>query len=370
MSKVLSTRKVLYGVLLALALAAMSAPGALALSKSVPRVSTGGVKHVHGSSGQLDGVVNPNGVETSYFFEYGPTIAYGKSTKAEAAGKGTKGLKVGQSVTGILAGYHYRIVATYLDAKGPERVNGRDKSFSGGKSAKLRFEIPKGKEETEESTVAYGGTAEISGSLSGEGNTGHGLTLQATPYPYTGTFTTVFGPVLTNLSGHFLFRIADMKQNTEFRVLTTDRRPLYSSIITIHVTPKIIMHIRPAGGKGRYRIYGTVAPGRLRGVLAIQELKPQKAGSKREGPKAHTVDTAAIKKGNSKQARFSIVVTLSGSSSYRAYLKLPPKGNLESGHSNEVFVHAPKVSNSTKKGKKGKGKHTGKKHAGKKGKKK
>jgi hypothetical protein len=370
MRAVLKARKITHGALLAIAIAATFAPSALGVRANTPRVSTGGVKHVHGTTGQFDAVVNPNGIETSYFFEYGPTVAYGKSTKPEAVGKGIKGLKIGQSVTGILAGYHYRVVATYVDAKGAERVNGKDKSFLGGKSAKLRFSIPKGKEETEESTVAYGGTAELTGGLTGNGNTGHGLILQAVPYPYTGTFTALLGPILTNLSGHFVFKVASMKQNTEFRILTTDRRPLYSSIITIHVTPKIILHVRSAGGRGKYRIYGTVAPARLRGLIAIQELKPQKASSKREGPKAHTLATAPIKQGNSKQAKFSIVLTLSGTSRLRIYLKLPSKGNLQSGHSNEVVVHAPKVSLSKKKTKTktSKGKHTGR-HAGKKGKK-
>jgi len=362
MSTVRKARKIVPGAILALALAAMLAAGASAATLA-PRVSTGGVKHVHGDSGQLDAVVNPRGVETTYFFEYGPTIAYGKSTKPEPAGKGTKGLAVGQAVTGLLPGYHYRVVATYIGAKGTlERVNGRDKSFSGGKTAKLRFDIAKGKE-SEETTVDYGGTAELSGGLTGLGNTGHGLVLQAVPYPYTGTFTTIGTPILTNLSGHFVFRVADMKQNTEFRILTVDHRPLYSPIITIHVTAKIILHIRPTATKGRYRVYGSVEPARLRGLIAIQELKPQKASSKREGPRTHNVGSAPIRKGTSRQASFSIIVTLSGTATYRAYLKLPSKSSLNSGTSNEVLIHAPKVGARSKKAKKGKhsGTHTRKK---------
>ena len=322
--------RIAQGALLTLAFVALLAAGSSGALLSAPRVSTGGVKHVRGTSGQLDAVVNPNGLPTSYFFEYGPTVAYGKSTTPVAVGAGTKGVKVGQLVSGILPGYHYRVVATFTTTGG--------------------------------TTVEYGGTAEVTGTLVGLGNTAHGVLLQATPYPYTETFAAIGRPILTNGSGHFTFRIANMHQNTEFRLLTTDSRPLFSSIVTVRVTPRLVLHIRPAGGKGTYRVYGTVAPARLRGVLAIQELKPQKASSKREGPRAKTIGSAEIRKGNSKQARFSVVVTLSGTSSYRVYLRLPAKGGLDSGHSNEVLVHAPKVTAGTKKGRKTKRKR---RHAGK-----
>ncbi len=39
---------------------------------------------------------------------------------------------------------------------------------------------------------------------------------------------------------------------------------------------------------------------------------------------------------------------MSGSKHYRVYLKLPAKGPLDSGHSNEQFVHAPKLSSASK----------------------
>ncbi len=150
--------------------------------------------------------------------------------------------------------------------------------------------------------MAYGGTAELGGALTGLGNTNHGLILQGDPFPYTSSFSTLLGPLLSNGSGHFVFKIAKLTQNTEFRVLTVDTRPLYSSVVTVHVTPKITLRVRPAGGKGRYRLYGTVAPAKLRGTLVIQELKPQKSNSKKEGPRAHTVGNAAIKKGTSSLA--------------------------------------------------------------------
>ena len=336
-------------LLLATASLALAGPPlAFAAGEAKPRVSTGGVKHVRGTSGQLDAVVDPNGIETSYFFEYGPTPAYGSKTKVEPIGAGTKGVKVGQLVSGLLAGYNYRVVA--VNAKGVT-VNGGNKIFNGGKSAKLKFNIPKDKEE--EIVVAYGGTAEVVGALTGLGSGGHALTLQGSPFPYTAAFTALGSPIVSSPTGSFVFKVARMTQNTEFRVLTVDTRPLYSSLISVHVAPSIRLHVH-ALGHGRYRFYGTVSPANLRGFVDLQKLEPQKASSKRSGPKPHAVGGTSLKRGTSTSARFSVVLSeLTGTFHYRAYIKLP-KGALDSGHSNNVLIHGPRAT--AKKAKRAKGK--------------
>jgi hypothetical protein len=58
--------------------------------------------------------VNPNGLATSYRFDYGPTVAYGSSTPAVAVGAGVVPLPVSAAVSGLESGttYHYRLVAT------------------------------------------------------------------------------------------------------------------------------------------------------------------------------------------------------------------------------------------------------------------
>jgi hypothetical protein len=335
----LTPARVLFPTAVALLLALT--PQALAEGK--PRVSTGGVKHVRGSSGQLDAVVDPNGVETSYYFLYGPTIAYGSQTKPVSVGAGLKGVKVGQPVTGLLPGYHYRAVATNI--KGVV-VLGQDKVFSGGKAAHLKFVVSKDKEDQQ--TVAYGGTAEVSGGLTGLGNANHGLTLQASPFPYTAAFTTLGSPIVSSPTGSFFFKVSKLTANTEFRVLTIDTRPLYSSIITVHVAPLIRLHVHALSG-GRYRFYGTVKP-KLSSIVELQKLESQKAGSKRSGPKPHGVGGTSLKRASSTSSGFNVVLSgLSGTFRYRAYIKLP-KGALVSGHSNNVLIHAPRTA--TKAGKK------------------
>ncbi len=328
------------GLTAALLVTGASVAGATAVV--TPHVSTAGVEHVHGSSAQLDGVVDPNGLETSYFFRYGPTVAYGQQTKPVPVGHGTTAVKVGQTVTGLLAGYHYRIVATAPNPENPAKpfeVLGKDKTFSGGKASKLKFVIVKGKEA--ELTARYGGSIDLTGSLKGLGFASKGLVLQGTPFPYTGVFAQVAGPVISSRNGFFSFHVSPLKQNTEFRILTVDARPLYSPTLIVHVEPAISLRVQKLSG-GRFRFYGTVQPASVRGSVLIQQLKPQKANSKKEGPKPHTVASAPIRKGGKTFSRFSVIVSgLSGNFRYRAYVKLP-KGALDSGHSSNVLVKAPK----------------------------
>jgi hypothetical protein len=316
---------------------------------AVPHFATGGVAHATSTTGELQGTVNTEGLAVSYYFEYGPTEAFGTKTKVVSVPipSPLKVVKVGQSVTGLLLGYHYRIVGIYPGPAGAVTVTGSPRIFNGGKAAKTKFDIPKGKED--QISTVYGGTALFTGSLAGVNNASQTLSLQATPFPYRDPFTTLGGNVLTSRTGSFVFKVAKLTQNTELRALTTTPRPVYSPVVVIHVTPRITLHVRSGGKTGLYRIYGTVAPARNGAVLQFQQLLPQKAGSRKEGPAPHGVGSTVLKRASSSLSRFSLIVSLSGSFRYRAFVKLP-KGALDSGHSSNVLIKAPK-SSSTKRGK-------------------
>jgi hypothetical protein len=61
----------------------------------------------------LNGIVNPDGLEAKYYFEYGTTTSYGSKTAEAGAGSGTGNLQEDKVITGLPPGttYHYRIVA-------------------------------------------------------------------------------------------------------------------------------------------------------------------------------------------------------------------------------------------------------------------
>ncbi len=62
----------------------------------------------------LNATVDPNGLDTHYYFEYGPTTSYGISTSIEDAGAGTANVQVSAAISGLAPGttYYFRIVAT------------------------------------------------------------------------------------------------------------------------------------------------------------------------------------------------------------------------------------------------------------------
>ena len=67
---------------------------------------------LHGTT--VAGTVDPNGLATTYHFEYGGTIGYGNSTTSQSAGSGWQPTPVSGTLTGLkgLTGYHFRLVAS------------------------------------------------------------------------------------------------------------------------------------------------------------------------------------------------------------------------------------------------------------------
>jgi Ca2+-binding RTX toxin-like protein len=95
---------------------------------SLPSVATGPLTALGPSSATVTGTVNPVGRETTVWFEYGRTTAYGFRTTARDVGAGTADVPVSIALTGLRAGlrYHYRLVAR--SAGGTNA--GRDSSFA------------------------------------------------------------------------------------------------------------------------------------------------------------------------------------------------------------------------------------------------
>ncbi|HEX8050162.1 MAG TPA: thrombospondin type 3 repeat-containing protein, partial [Solirubrobacterales bacterium] len=80
-----------------------------------PTVLTEPASSVGSTGATLNAKVDPEGLATTYRFEYGTTTAYGTSVPAAAksAGSGATAVAGSQAVTGLTAAttYHYRVVA-------------------------------------------------------------------------------------------------------------------------------------------------------------------------------------------------------------------------------------------------------------------
>lgn len=75
--------------------------------------ATTGAAQVSGGSALVGGSVTPNGLATSYYFEFGTTANYGQQTPPQSAGSGTGAVSVSATLSGLAADttYHYRLVA-------------------------------------------------------------------------------------------------------------------------------------------------------------------------------------------------------------------------------------------------------------------
>jgi hypothetical protein len=110
-----------------------------------PEVETGVAGGLGETGATLNGTVNPNGLQTTYHFEYGTTAAYGSRVPVNVeavAGNQRSSRSFGRAISGLAPGttYHYRIVATNSAGE----TAGADKTFAtiaAGKAPARAYEM-------------------------------------------------------------------------------------------------------------------------------------------------------------------------------------------------------------------------------------
>jgi streptogramin lyase len=80
----------------------------------VPAGATGFSTKIETKGTTLNGIVNPNGTTTKYYFQYGTTESYGKATTEESVSAGTSDVEESKAIIGLTGGtkYDFRIVTT------------------------------------------------------------------------------------------------------------------------------------------------------------------------------------------------------------------------------------------------------------------
>jgi hypothetical protein len=329
-----SLRRWVFAATVAVAGAALlggAASQAVLTKPGPPLASTGNVNHVRGTSATLNGSVQPHGLATSYFFQYGTTVAYGSQTTPEALPAGFTPVPVAQTVTGLRLGEHYRIVATNADGT----AFGHDRTY-GAKSTRLRFVLAS-TQGTPPTT--YAGTYVVSGDLTGPGNAFHRIALQASRFPYLEPFLDVGTPVSTGPTGAFTLRVPHMTISTQFRIRTLDPRPVLSAVVTAKVSYRVSLKVRTSGRGGIVRLYGTVTPAVVGARIAFQVQKAIRPNhSERESAFA-TQFTTKTKRGTRTMSRFSLITAVRRGGYYRAYVEIV-RGPLVSGGSSTVHLTA------------------------------
>lgn len=101
-----------------------------AASAAAPSVVTGSATAITATTATIAGTVDPNGVATTWQFEYGTSTGYGSQSPStpQAAGSGTSPVAVSRGLTGLTGGvtYHYRLTATNADGT----TVGSDETFT------------------------------------------------------------------------------------------------------------------------------------------------------------------------------------------------------------------------------------------------
>jgi hypothetical protein len=97
-------------------------------TSAAPTVTTKPASEIKDTSAKLNGDVNPSGVATTWYIEYGTSTGYGSKTPVASAGSGTSPNSVSATVSGLAHGtaYHFRLVAT--NASGTS--TGSDQTFT------------------------------------------------------------------------------------------------------------------------------------------------------------------------------------------------------------------------------------------------
>ncbi len=94
-----------------------------------PTATTEPAAGVSSIEATLKGTVNPRGLATEYFFNYGTTIAYGQETAKKAAGSGTSSVSASQLVSGLSpeTTYHFQLGR---EKRRGRQIKGADQTFT------------------------------------------------------------------------------------------------------------------------------------------------------------------------------------------------------------------------------------------------
>ena len=236
-------------------------------ASSKPTVSTGTVANVTPQSVTLVGKIRPNGAQTTYLFQYGPTTLYGSATPVATAGNGTAAVTVTANISGLAPStpYHFRLIAHNRNGT----VDGIDRAFK-TRAQPLGLTLA-----ATPNPVPFGRPTILSGTLTGTGAAGRQVALQSNPFPYTAGFTTISNPQLTGTDGAFSFPLLSVPLNTQYRVLIPTRPEVVSPIVGVNVAVRVSTNVSSTLVRTghRVRFFGRVTPARPGALIGIQKQR-------------------------------------------------------------------------------------------------
>ena len=311
----------LRGTMLIAVAAGLLAPAA-ASAASKPDVTTGGAANITATSATLNGRVDPNDAETTYFFRYGTTTLYGTDTAVTSAGSGAGGIAVSVPIAGLAPAtrYHYRLVAR----------NSRGITMGADRTFKTRVQPLGVTLAAAPNPVAPGGATALSGQLTGTNNANRDVVLQSNPFPYTQGFLNAGNAQVTDAAGNFSFPVLSVPVTTQFRVVMAQRPEVTSPIVVVGAalqvrtdTKKVARHRHSVS----VRFRGSVSPANDGGRVSIQKLR---------GATWTTIAHTVAKDDGSARSRYSTRVRIHRSGQFRVVAET--EGRYVSGAGRTVSI--------------------------------
>jgi hypothetical protein len=207
---------------------------------AAPAVVTGAASAVTVSAATLNGVVNPEALNTSWSFDYGTTPNFGLKTPVAPLAASPNNTNVGAAITALAPDttYYYRIVAT----SSAGTTLGIDLTFTTGRSVSMNASM---------SIATYGNFVTLSGAVA-SGAAGQHVTISSEQYGAT-VFSNI-ADVATGAAGKWSFRTQPTIRTT-FEAIANGGT---SSAVVISVRPVVYL-TKAARGRLTTRVIGAIS---------------------------------------------------------------------------------------------------------------
>lgn len=198
-------------------------------TSAAPVVITGAASYVSYATATLNGVINPEALATSWFFQYGLTTAYGSSTPTKQVASNHGDTVVGAAISGLRSNsiYHFRIVAR----SSAGTSFGADFMFTTGLSVTLNSTVPQ---------VIYGEFATLSGKVA---NASAGVHVAVMSEAFDRSTFSDVATVVTSAGGSWSYSAQPLVRTT-YKVIGNGGT---SSPVVISVAPRVFLNVISGG---------------------------------------------------------------------------------------------------------------------------
>lgn len=272
-----------------------------------PKAVTGAATDVTQTTATLNGVVNPNGKGTIWYFDYGPTERFGERTAQSQEIFGSADSVASAAIENLDPGttYRFRLVAY----NGNGETTGAVGTFT---TAPNPYALPVQNQVTltaKPVRVTNGRPTVLSGAVTGPENVGVKVTLQSNPFRFD-TFQNTTRTATTDAEGRYSFTVfPDVL--TRYRVVAETIPAIKSDFVEVGVRYSIGFKAPKSAAAGsRARLRGTVGPAHDGNTLFVERRFGKKGRFK-------VVARTKLRPGAAGLSKYSVRVRVRRTAQYR-----------------------------------------------------